>query len=112
MKLDRNNINGDGRGKYGLIRNRRIKQLLETGNVHVAAAVQQALDILEQHDVINWGTGVDDEFFVMMLKDRFTSSGLQGYAINAFHVDPEYGADIFALAARSGPYHPAVKMPD
>lgn len=111
MKLDRN-LTGDGRGKYALIRNRRVKELLEGPNVHAAVAVRQALDILENLDVINYGDTPDTEFWVTMLRDRFADDALVSYAMSALKFDREYAMEVIQLAARSGHRHPNSKAPD
>lgn len=117
MKLDRN-INGDGRGKYGLIKHRRlaeIEKLYDGGDGDVAdlQAVHDAIALLERAGVIDWGTTIDTEFFVVKLRDINAGAALTGYGISAtMRVDPEYGAEIEALAKRAGPNHPNAKVPD
>ncbi len=54
MKLDRN-TNPDGKGKYALINLRTNK--------------------------VEWGNNLEDEFFVIKLKDRFAERALRAYAL-------------------------------
>lgn len=122
MKLDRN-LNGDGRGKYGLILNRRLKEIADTAGVsraHDAQAheVGVAMAVLTSCGVIDWGDTVDTEFFVMRLRDAFASSALQQYAHAAMffaanrkpHLQ-DYANDVTELAHRSSA-HPNKKWPD
>jgi len=78
MKLDRN-INANGMGKYALL-NLRTNQ-------------------------VQWGNTPDDEFFVIKLKDIGALPALLAYAKLYKLVDPEYAAEIKALADRSGKHH-------
>ena len=111
MKLDRN-IGGDGRGKYGLIRNRRLQQILQSTNLAQSTRAAEAIRILEELDIINWGDTVDTEFWVTTLRDQFANAALVSYAMAAHGTDAEYATEVFQLAARSGPYHPSAKVPD
>lgn len=77
----------DGRGKYGLIDNR-------TG-AHIEARV-----------------GDPEEFFVLKLKDEFAEPALRAYADAAREWDPEYAAEVDAMADRAGRNHPLCKRPD
>ena len=86
MQLDRN-INANGYGKYALLNLRRNK--------------------------IEWGEVFGpDEFFVVKLKDKYAQAALNAYADAAQSDDPEWAAEIRALADRSGPNHPLCKQPD
>ena len=85
MKLDRN-VSYDGKGKYALI-NLRTNQVL-------------------------WGyPHSEHEFFVIKLKDKYASAALFAYARAAEADDPEYAADVRALAQRAH-NHPNSKQPD
>lgn len=110
MKLDRN-ISGDGRGKYGLIKNRRVYEIMAAGG-GLSDEVQKALQILEGAGVVDWGTTQETEFFALRLKDEHAVPALAAYARSAGRVDPEYGMEVQALAGRSGTYHPFCKHPD
>jgi hypothetical protein len=86
MRLYRN-ISNDGLCKYALIDNR-------TGKVTQARV------------------GDPDEFFAIKLKDEFAEVALRAMAEAARSWDPEYAADLDALADRAGPHHPLCKKPD
>lgn len=125
MKLDRN-INGTGRGKYGLIKTRAIGELkaLADRNAPNAATAQlrmnmyvkalSAIAALEELGVIEWGEpGTEGEFFVIKLRDRCAQRALETYAAVAFNeVGREYSDDVLALADRSGIRSPFCKKPD
>lgn len=86
MRLMRN-ATATGQGKYSLIDNR-------TG---------------ERVESVPGGT---DEFFVLKLKDLHSEPALRAYAESVRAHDPEFAADIDALAARAGRNHPDCKQPD
>lgn len=78
MKLDRN-TNPDGRGKYGLLKLRRLAEL-KTEDERNYSRATTALDMLQQLGVIHWGDeGPGEQFFVMKWKDKFTPPALQAY---------------------------------
>lgn len=56
--------------------------------------------------------GSADEFFVLMLKDVHSEAALRAYADSVRPHDPEFAADLDALAARAGRNHPNCKHPD
>lgn len=117
MKLDRN-INPGGRGKYALLKLRRldeIDRLYDGGDGDVAdlQAVKDAIALLERAKVIDYGATVDTEFFVIRLKDEYAPNALFAYGIAAtVHGDPEYGQEIEKMSRRSGVNHPNCKKPD
>lgn len=111
MKLDRN-LNADGRGKYGLILNRELATLDKTCSNPVKGEILAAIETLERHGIIDWGTTLDTKFFVIRLRDKLAAPALRSYAIAAFDHDPEYAEDVFLLANTSGIYHPNAKTPD
>ncbi len=86
MKLDRN-TNRDGRGKYALVNMRKMVPLLDRSfdrsvpdDVRDELAVA-AFNLLVSKGIITLGNETPgDQFFVMKYKDRFTASGLRGYA--------------------------------
>ena len=86
MRLMRN-ATESGQGKYSLIDNR-------TG-----ARVESV-------------PGSADEFFVLKLKDLHSEPALRAYANSVRAHDPEFAADLDALAARAGKNHPNCKQPD
>jgi hypothetical protein len=115
MKLDRN-VNGNSSGKYGLIKNRRLAQIRAWGTDDhdraIRLAVENALALLEQAGIINWGETQETEFFVIKLKDCYAEHALTAYALAARRDDPEYARDVANLAQRSGRRHPHCKRPD
>lgn len=135
MKLDRNG-NGTGRGKYALIKTRRIVEIEKAGNDAVAQInsgvrdelikadraaitldidVSQAISTLEAAGVLEWGEpGTEGEFFVIKLRDQHARAALWAYAddIGADLADVEYRKDIRELAFRAGPDSPFCKKPD
>lgn len=75
MRLDRN-TNPDKGGKYALVNLRKLRQLI--GNSHDTL---MAFKFLQSAGVITLGNeSPGDQFFVMKYKDKFTASGLRGYA--------------------------------
>lgn len=114
MLLDRNTSGNMGRGKYGLIKIRRLTELRKENNSdHLPQEVADALRVLADNDVIDYGVGnTNDEFFVIRLRDKFAKVALRAYAIKAENDDMEYAQEVHKLADKSGPDHPACKMPD
>jgi len=105
MKLDRN-LTNDGRGKYAVVRLRRIDG--------APPELKQALDLLITGGFVTMDApGGEDEFFVIMLKDAYAQPALVAYA-NAALADGEieYAGEVLDLAARSGRSHPLCKKPD
>lgn len=120
MKLDRN-INGDGRGKYGIVNNRRLREILATvgeswnaKNMSEVDAmrVREAARLLERVGVLDWGTTPETEFFLIKLRDEYARAAIASYAVAAAGDDAEYSAEVFKLADRSGVNHPLCKKPD
>lgn len=116
MKLDRN-LNADGRGKYGLIKSRRIAEIRAwdggDGEPLDQKAMEEALALLERAGVIDWADKHDSECFVIRLKDQYARSGLLGYAdAAAADGELEYAREVVDLANRAGPSHPHCKRPD
>jgi hypothetical protein len=115
MKLDRNIPENRGRGKYALLLLRKIDDPKRDVSTYrnYAIRIWEALRLLEEVGILDWGNeGTESEFFVMRLKDRFSASGLSGYADAASAVDPEYAREVYGLAGRSGPNNPFCKLPD
>lgn len=112
MKLDRSATN-DGRGKYGLIKARRLARLTATHSPGVVSEIEHAIAVLEAAELIEWGLpGSAEEFFVMKLKDKWAGSSLATYAQQAISEgETEFGAEVLGLAARSAG-HPLSKKPD
>ncbi|MEY9157080.1 hypothetical protein [Bradyrhizobium japonicum] len=126
MKLDRN-LNGDGRGKYGLVNNRELIKRADEAKACVAAGgtpseseleamkVVNAVSFLEAMGVIDWGEeGTESEFFVIKLRDRHAHKALSAYSrsVSDHTDDVEYAEEVLTLAHRSGPYSPFCKSPD
>lgn len=106
MKLDRN---AGGQGKYSVINNRKLAAL-SGPNAKAAAA---AFALLRSVGVLHDGTDPEFEYFVMMLKDRYSGAGLQGYAAAAVDAgDTVYGHEVSDLARRAGSNSPFCKRPD
>lgn len=115
MKLDRN-INGTGHGKYGLVNDRRLKQIeaWDAGDGEVAdrQAVLDAVALLERAKVIDWGyPGTESEFFVIKLRDQHARAALIAYADDVM-MDGEFRTEVADLARRAGPSSPFCKKPD
>jgi hypothetical protein len=107
----------DGRGKYGLIKNRRLAVIQAwsggDGEILDQRAVEEAIALLERAGVIDWGTTPDTEFFVIRLRDRFAGGALHEYAHAArLTGEREYAGEVEILAARAGIKHPNCKKPD
>jgi hypothetical protein len=113
MKLDRN-INGDGRGKYGLILNRELARAKDIHSPQGLTEIEYAINILEHAGIIEWGgPHTENEFFVIKLKDKYAGGALHTYASYAVRDgEIEYGQDVMELAKRSGEFHSSCKKPD
>lgn len=107
MKLDRN-INGNGLGKYTLIKWRSYDPKAEC-----SAAIDAALRTLDEAGMLDIGNTPETEFFVIRLKDKYAGGALHTYASYAVaDGEVEYGQDVMAMAKRSGEWHPNCKKPD
>jgi len=121
MKLYRNET-ADGRGKYGLINNRKLSPILaQVGDSHNARdmddvhcmKIREAVKLLEDEGILDWGIeGSPSEFFVIKLRDAFASAALYAYCLAAKYYDEEYAMEVSELLKRAGPCHPNCKMPD
>lgn len=119
MKLDRN-INGTGRGKYGLIKNRMLGTALHRrynggdADPLIHDDITKAIETLEAAGIIEWGeTGTEGEFFVIKLRDKYASPALAAYASAARDDDPKYAEEIYyGLACKAGIHSPFCKKPD
>lgn len=109
MKLDRERF---GRNKYGLIKNRRVDEIMAGNEDYAKLKLQDALTYLKEMGVLDCGDGPETEFFVMRLKDRFAGPALQTYAMHASAHDIEYGTEVNRLSKRAGMAHPCCKLPD
>lgn len=80
MQLDRNK-NPDGKGKYALVHLRRLTDPSQEKPGDAAFECAKAIRVLRDHGVLTLGSeSPEDQFFVMKYGDRFTTSGLMGYA--------------------------------
>ena len=71
MKLDRN-INGNGRGKYALLKLRKLDDWLQSGaTAEVPAPIREAIALLEREGMLDWGDKPETEFFLIRLKDKY-----------------------------------------
>ena len=113
MKLDRS-INDNGRGKYALLKLRKLDEFTEQGAFgELAKPIADAIKVLEDAGILDWGLdGSESEFFVMRLKDKYAGNALGHYALAAVKDDPEYAAEVMALAKRAGSNSPFCKEPD
>lgn len=113
MKLDRN-ISGDGTGKYMLVKQRRVREIMgwPEGDEY-RDRLTRALKTLRNQGVLDDSAeGDEGEFFVIRLRDKHARMALIGYAVAARADDPEYADDIMELAERAGPNSPFMKRPD
>ena len=115
MKLDRN-INADGRGKYALVKLRRVTEVEKQfgkADGSAGAAVWNALGVLQSYGIIDWGDQEAPEFMLIRLKDAYAAGALKAYALAAIDDEQvEYGNEVMEMAKRSGANHPNCKKPD
>jgi hypothetical protein len=114
MKLDRN-INSNKRGKYALLKLRKLDEFIDPDDPfqQVAPKIADALKVLENAGILDWGLhGTESEFMLIRLKDKYARPSLIAYADAAHVDDPEYAAEISELADRSGQNSPWCKSPD
>lgn len=114
MKMDRNLDGNAGRGKYALLLLRKLAEY-DDGKTFggLSPKVAEAIKTLEAAGVIDWGTaGTSSEFFLIRLKDQYARGALEEYADAARPTDPEWAAEVDALAARAGNSSPFCKNPD
>src|SRR5690349_16291653 len=84
MKLDRN-INPNRRGKYALLKLRRLTEIEGwdggEGEALDRQAVIDAVALLERAGILDWGwAGTDGEFFVIRLKDKYAAEAIRAYS--------------------------------
>jgi len=112
MKLDRNMIVNNGRGKYALLKLRDLAAYQPHGAFETNP-VAEALTVLEQAGLIEWGyPRTEGEFFVIKLRDQYAQGALAEYATRAAMDDKEYAAEVLDLAFRAGPASKFCKRPD
>jgi hypothetical protein len=113
MKLDRN-LNEDGRGKYAVLKLRRLA-LFDDGKTFggLDKKIAAAIRTLDRAGILDWGQpGTESEFFLIRLKDKYAQGCLRSYATDAARDDTEYAGEIFEMANRAGPSSPFCKRPD
>ena len=113
MRLDRN-INEGGRGKYALLKLRKLDDFRDPADpfAEVAPKIANAITTLADAGILDWGNKPDSEFFVMRLKDKYAADALEAYAAAAIEDDPEYAGEVRDMADRAGPHSPWCKKPD
>lgn len=116
MKLDRNIEGNEGRGKYALIKLRDVEGFRGDGPFAGCGAVGDALRVLENAGVIEWGAPrTKGEFFVIKLRDQYAQAALKAYADAVAadrNGDDDYCGEIRDLADRAGTSSPFCKRPD
>ncbi len=117
MKLDRN-INGNRRGKYALLKLRRLTEIEAwdggDGEALDRQAVIDAVALLERAGILDWGFArTEAEFMLIRLKDKYARKSLVEYAqAAADDGEVEYATEIMDMALRSGSFSPRCKKPD
>lgn len=115
MKLDRN-VNGNGRGKYALLKLRKLNDFADASDPFqdIDPPIADAIKTLDAAGLIDWGIqGSESEFFVIRLKDKFSSGALEAYASAAMNDgETEYAHDVFDMARRSGHNNRWCQKPD
>ena len=110
MRLDRN---VKGRGKYLVVNLRKLESLIAS-RPELGPNLDESIHCLRDVGVVEDGEeGTAGEFFVMMLKDKYSQAALISYGIAAMsdgHDD--YARDVEQLAKRAGPSSPFCKVPD
>jgi hypothetical protein len=104
MLLDRNIPGRQGRGKYALL-------LIRNVMAQHDPAVADAIHLLTEKGLLDFGNRPDTDFFVIRLKDKYAWHALQSYAVEAADDDVEYAGQIYALAEKAQ-RNPFKKRPD
>jgi glutamine synthetase len=114
MKLDRNIPGNKGRGKYAILNLRKIDAPRDGSTyANYASRINEAIRLLEETGILEWGNvGSESEFFLIKLKDQFSTPALKAYASAAEDHDFEYACEVRDMAMRSGKYNPFCKLPD
>jgi hypothetical protein len=114
MKLDRNKLGNDGRGKYALLKLRVLEKFDDQKAFGgLPPDLSAALETLETAGVLDWGEAeTEAEFFVIRLKDRNAAHALIAYGNEASKTDPQFGSEVYELVKRAGPNSPWCKEPD
>lgn len=96
MRLDRNTTKWSGRGKYALIKLRKLEAF---SNQSVLAMADPSL-----RAAIDFGDSDDTDFFVIRLKDKHAAAALGAYAMSAFRDDEQFGLEMLNLAKKAAEY--------
>lgn len=108
MKLDRNIVGNQWRGKYALILLRQVELPFTTdcdldATMRVASVPEKAID---------YGDTPENEFFVIRLRDKFAADALSAYACAALTAgETEFAEEVQKLADKAR-NHPSKKQPD
>lgn len=97
MKLDRNLPANNGRGKYALVKLRKVVAQDQS----VQPAILDALKVLYAAGVLDYGNTGDADFFVIRLRDKHAAPALAAYAMAAYRDDPEYALEVLNLSKRA-----------
>lgn len=113
MRLDRNMLANNGRGKYALLKLRKLADY-EPSEPFGTNDILAAVATLDEVGLIEWGAiNTEGEFFVIKLRDAFAEPALVMYANTAMLAgEKEYAREIKALADRSSSRSPFCKRPD
>jgi hypothetical protein len=102
-----------GRGKYALLKLRKLAEFTEQGAFGEAAKpIVDAISTLEKAGILDWGNTEQSEFFVIRLRDMCSQAALFAYAGEAIEQEPQFAKEVAELARRAGRFHPHAKMPD
>lgn len=104
MKLDRN-TNTNRLGKYALLKLRELAM-----EEKWVPEIYEAVDMLVDNEIVDFGNTQDTEFFVIRLKDKHAAAALEAYAISAQSEDPEFSQEVMELA-KMARAHPNKKSP-
>lgn len=117
MKLDRNIEGNDGRGKYAILKLRKLAVYDDQKTFGgLPPAIEKALTLLANEGILDWGEAeTESEFFLIKLRDKHARSALLAYAgsvLESVDGDEEYANEVRELASRAGPMSPYCKAPD
>ena len=113
MKLDRNKIVNNGRGKYALLKLRELALYEPQETFAPPTEIENAVKTLEDAGILDWGEqGTESEFFVVRLKDRNARAALEAYAKECSKTDLQFAHEVNELASRAGPNSEWCKEPD
>lgn len=105
MKLDKN-TNYAQQGKYALVK---LRELADADKW--TKEIFEAVELLSENGIIDYGDNPFTEFFVIRLKDKFAGPALTAYGLSAINDDPEWSLEILRLAEKAA-NHAQKRMPD